>query len=136
MVEDIVKSKMFRFSVVGGLGILVNVIVTEIFVTLGLHLVIAAAVGSAVSVISNFLLLEHWTFHDRSYGRLWHRFAGFAGIGVVDYAIRAPMLIVLGMFMPTAVANLVTIITAFGVRYALSSRVVWRATPNVTSPIG
>ena len=122
-----VDSTASRFLLVGFSGIVVNVVVTELALTLpNVPLALAAFIGTVVSVVSNFMLLEAWVFNDRTTGKLWVRFLGFASIAAVDYSLRAPLLIVLATLLPTFVANLFSITAMFIVRYTISHKILWR----------
>ena len=58
--------RFFKFAVVGGSGVVVNLgllwILTEFA---GLFYLYSALISIEASIISNFMLNEHWTFRDR-----------------------------------------------------------------------
>lgn len=58
--------RFLKFAVVGGTGVVVNLgllwLLTEIT---GLFYMFSAVISIEASIISNFLLNEHWTFSDR-----------------------------------------------------------------------
>ncbi|MBI3385187.1 glycosyltransferase, partial [Candidatus Gottesmanbacteria bacterium] len=56
---------IIKFAAVGTIGFIVNTIGLELFVNLGLHPAISAALGGEVAIISNFLLNNFWTFKHR-----------------------------------------------------------------------
>jgi putative flippase GtrA len=62
----IVSSRLFKFLVVGGLGVVVNLLVMALLIEVGyLRDWRASAIASAVAALHNYLLNNHWTFSDR-----------------------------------------------------------------------
>ncbi len=59
-------NRFIKFGVVGGSGVVVNLgllwVFTEIF---GFFYIYSAVISIETSIISNFVLNEHWTFKDR-----------------------------------------------------------------------
>ncbi|MCL4359737.1 glycosyltransferase family 2 protein [Patescibacteria group bacterium] len=59
------RSSFFRFCVVGTIGFIINTVVLEGFVRIGLHPVIGGMTGAELAIISNFILNNAWTFSER-----------------------------------------------------------------------
>lgn len=77
--RDIVRGKFARFAVVGAIGFLINTLILQIFVQFGFHPAMGSAIGAEFAIISNFILNNAWTFHDRkiSGGKLVPKFIQF-----------------------------------------------------------
>jgi putative flippase GtrA len=75
--------RVARFGVVGLLGVVVNLAVSEFFFRAGFsgiedetsRLAVANAIGVVVSIFTNFLLNDRWTWGDRAKGDLRHWFS-------------------------------------------------------------
>ena len=79
-----------KFGLVGGLGVFVNLGVLWLLRSVGVTDTAASAVAIEVSILSNFVLNERWTFRDRAdeLGRegLWSRAVRFqlvSGVGAL-----------------------------------------------------
>lgn len=72
MLKYIVSSRIYEFvspsflkvCVVGIIGFIINTIGLEVFVKFGLHPSLAAAIGAEVSIFSNFILNNLWSFKE------------------------------------------------------------------------
>lgn len=77
MLKYIVSSRIYEFispnflkvCIVGVVGFIINTIGLEVFVGLGLHPSIAAAIGAEVAIFSNFTLNNFWSFKERKLQR-------------------------------------------------------------------
>lgn len=58
------KSRVWKFAVVGTIGFIINTIVLELGVRLGLHPAAGSVLGAECAIVSNFLLNNSWTFRD------------------------------------------------------------------------
>ena len=58
-------TQLIKFGVVGGSGVVVNLGVLAILRSLGFGDNLASALAIEVSIISNFILNDRWTFRDR-----------------------------------------------------------------------
>lgn len=63
--QEIVKRSFFKFAVVGTIGFIINTVILEIMVRMGLHPALGSAAGAELAIISNFILNNAWTFGDR-----------------------------------------------------------------------
>lgn len=64
---------LIKFGAVGGLGVFVNLSALALLRSMGSSDAIASAMAIEISIISNFILNDHWTFRDRSHSlrSLW-----------------------------------------------------------------
>jgi dolichol-phosphate mannosyltransferase len=117
-----------KFSIVGAIGVAVNEGLLILFYrSLGLYLLTASAAAIEISILSNFVLNDLWTFRDRRSGRAAVRLVKFnvlmlAGL-VVNLAVLDAGTTYLGI--QAEIANLLGIAAAFFLRYALSVRYAW-----------
>lgn len=118
-----------RFGVVGISGVLVNTGVLWALVTLcGLHHLIAAAISSEVSIVTNFVLNDHWTFGNHaaeiSYLRRGAHYNAVALCGMVlSLGVLAVLVDVFGLYY--LVANLIAIGASTVSNYLLNTRFTW-----------
>jgi dolichol-phosphate mannosyltransferase len=118
-----------RFGVVGVSGVFVNTSVLWALVTLGsLHHLIAAAISSEVSIITNFVLNDHWTFGDHdaeiSYLRRGAHYNAVALCGMVlSLGVLAMLVDIFGLYY--LVANLIAIGASTVSNYLLNTRFTW-----------
>jgi dolichol-phosphate mannosyltransferase len=123
-------SRVVRFGVIGGSGIVINQLFLWLFVDFAaLDLLLAAVLASQVSTVWNFVLLERLVFPGRPSGRaLAWRFIRYDAVNMSTLVIRAPALVfgvdVLGFNY--LVVNFVVLIGLFVVRYALAESWIWR----------
>jgi putative flippase GtrA len=65
-IGSIASSRLFKFLVVGGIGVIVNLLVMAlVFQTAGYRDWRASAIASTIAALHNYLLNNHWTFSDR-----------------------------------------------------------------------
>ncbi len=128
--------RMSRFAIIGAFGALLNLAIMAGLLAVGVHYMPAAVVSALITIITNFLLLERFVFHDlRNEGRsVWRRFAQSFTFNATEAAIRLPFLwwIVEATPLPPVVAQAVTIAIAFILRFVFHAQVVYR--PRRTSP--
>jgi dolichol-phosphate mannosyltransferase len=116
-----------KFAVVGAIGVVVNEGLLILIGLMGVYYLIAGAVAIEVSILSNFVLNDLWTFKDRRSGKATTRLVKFNVLMLAGLALNLAVLYAgvdyLGMI--PEVANLVGIAAAFFLRYALSVRYAW-----------
>ncbi|WP_268541850.1 glycosyltransferase [Candidatus Nitrosotenuis cloacae] len=81
-------SKAGRFYSIGAVGLLVNYLVSSMFVVSNLWYIYATLIGIAVSMSSNFVLNKLWTFEDRNFEprhtmTQYVKFIGFSSLGAL-----------------------------------------------------
>jgi dolichol-phosphate mannosyltransferase len=126
-----------RFGMVGISGVLVNTGILWMLVTLfGMHHLVAAAISSEVSILTNFALNDHWTFGDHaaeiSYLRRAAHYNAVALCGMVlSLGVLAALVDAFGLYY--LLANLIAIGASTVSNYLLNMRFTW-ALHRVSSP--
>ncbi len=73
--------RFIKFLIVGGTGFLVQVIMQELSIRIGILHTISAGIGAEGAIISNFLFNHVWTFSDTKHihksGNVWIKFIKF-----------------------------------------------------------
>jgi dolichol-phosphate mannosyltransferase len=125
--------RLARFGLVGASGLVVNLLAFLAFAELaGFHYVLAAILATQTSTLWNFLLTERWVFTDRdarhSRGA---RAVLFFAMNNIALALRVPALVVLvaGLGLNEALANLLTLVGLTLVRFAISDTWIWGEHP-------
>ncbi|MCF8885484.1 MAG: GtrA family protein [Nitrososphaerota archaeon] len=78
VVKKIISTEFLKFNVVGGVGVVVNLLFYILFNDyLHIHYIISGALATELAIINNFILNDIWTFRDRKKTRLWVRFSLF-----------------------------------------------------------
>ncbi|BCU70753.1 GtrA family protein [Stygiolobus caldivivus] len=139
--------KIIKYSIVGGIGTIVN---EGILLALKpvLPIALSLALAIEVSILSNFLLNDIWTFRRERVGTFIGRmlkfhFSSIIG-GAVQYAVVIALVILFVHYASftsllfllffssvhlssfyLAVMNFIGIIAGFGVRFILSIKYVW-----------
>jgi len=84
--------QLLKFSVVGGSGYLVNLVVFALLANnLGIHHAIAAVGAFCVAVTNNFLWNRYWTF-ERGEGRASFQAARFLTVSVLSLLLNLAVL--------------------------------------------
>lgn len=124
-------ARLWRFFVVGVLAAGLQSVLLWTFVEVGdLYYVVAAVVAIEVTILSQYVVNNAWTFEDRSNDGLWPFLRGLVRTNLVRgtaIPIQAGLLIVfvdaLGLLYLWA--NLVAIFLSGFYRYALDARWTW-----------
>lgn len=102
-----VKPFFGKFSVVGISGILVNQGFLTLFVSVfGWDVAIAGIIAIEISILSNFLLNNFWTWKEQQRGSFLSRFVKYHAVTVVSGGINYLILLLL---------------TSFGIHYFISN---------------
>jgi len=125
--------KLFKFGMVGLSGIVVNEGVL-IYLKEYLHLAlpVASIIAIELSIVSNFILNDLWTFgadrEGHALGRRWQRFISFQFVSVGGAAINFVILNVLATWVGIdyRIANILGILVAFVWNFLVNRRVTWR----------
>jgi dolichol-phosphate mannosyltransferase len=126
-----------RFGAVGISGVLVNTgILWSLVSLLGFHHLVAAAISSEVSILTNFVLNDHWTFGDHSAKISYvRRAAHYNAVAIAGMALSLGVLAVLvdafGLYY--LLANLIAIGSATVSNYLLNMRFTWSLHRDKTS---
>jgi dolichol-phosphate mannosyltransferase len=130
--------KLFKFGMVGLSGIVVNegvLIYLKEFIHLALP--VASIIAIELSIVSNFLLNDIWTFRsDReghALGQRWQRFISFqvvsVGGAVINFVILNTLAVCVGI--DYRVANILGILVAFIWNFLVNRRVTWKKNQNI-----
>lgn len=129
-----VKNSLFiKFCVVGTIGFIINTVILELFVWLGMHPTVGSIVGAEVAIVSNFMLNNVWTFQSQKItGRmnLGKKFIKFNGTSLGAIAIQAGT-----VSAGTLIAGVASYRIFYGIgvavgliwNYIMYSRVIWKA---------
>ncbi len=91
LLKPIFTTRFLKFCVVGASGVLVNMGCLTLFARLmGMNANLAAALAIEVSIVTNFLVNELWTFRDRraEKGGLFRRMWKFHLVSLVGAALQ------------------------------------------------
>jgi dolichol-phosphate mannosyltransferase len=121
--------RIAKFALVGLSGVLVNEGLLWLFTEIaGLYYLISGAIGIEVSIITNFILNERWTFSDRARGGgMLKRFPKFNLVSIVGLVINMAVLFSLTNFLGVhyLISNLFGILCAFLWNYLVNLRWTW-----------
>jgi dolichol-phosphate mannosyltransferase len=119
--------RFLKFNVVGVTGVVVNEGLLVLLASSGVYYLYASAVAIELSIISNFVLNDLWTFRDRRHGHVLARLGKFNGLMLVGLVVNLAILYAGTDYLGVnyAVSNLAGIAVAFLVRYWLSVRYAW-----------
>jgi dolichol-phosphate mannosyltransferase len=120
------RSRTFlRFAAVGATGVVVNLGSFTVLMGAGLSKFIASPLAIEVSIISNFLLNNFWTFADRSTdSRIHIRGLKFNIVSLLSLAVSFTTFVVLSMLDPSGIPQLhqaIGIMPATAINYFLNS---------------
>ena len=122
------SSPFVRFSIIGALGTLVNLLsLYAMRYFLGLEHELASIIAIEISLLNNFILNDIWTFRKRRRGGiisslLNYHLANFMGI-ITQFSISMSLYRFFGI--ESILSQFIGIIVGFIVNYSLSKRVVW-----------
>ena len=116
-----------KFAVVGAIGVVVNEGLLVAIQSEGVYFLYAGAISIEVSILSNFVLNDLWTFSDRRTGSIAGRLAKFNALMLAGLVLNLAVLDIGTVYlgMASVLANLVGIIAAFALRYGLSVKYAW-----------
>ncbi|WP_127474328.1 glycosyltransferase [Microbacterium sulfonylureivorans] len=121
--------KMSLFAVVGGFGAVANILIVWALTAVGVNYIVAAVIAAEVTIIGNFLLIEHFVFHDMRHAAsgVWSRFAKSFAFNNAEAVIRIPIvaLMVSSGHISAVLATAITLVVAFFVRFVFHSLVVY-----------
>jgi dolichol-phosphate mannosyltransferase len=127
------RLRMLAFALIGLSGLAPNAFALwQLTETVGLHYVPAAIIATQVAIAWNFALTE-WLFRKRRHRAPASRVIRFFLLGNADLVLRVPALAFLvdQVGINYLVANVVTLVVSFLVRFAVVDRVIYaRATAN------
>ena len=116
-----------KFNLVGLTGVLVNEGLFVLLLYQGFYYVYASAVAIEISIASNFLLNDFWTFRDRRHGHIAARMAKFNLLMLLGLAVNLAILYAATEYLGinSAISQLAGIGVASLLRYWLSVKFAW-----------
>lgn len=122
-----------KFAIVGAIGIVVNEGLLILIQSNGVYFLYAGAIAIEVSIVSNFILNDLWTFRDRRSGTAAARLVKFNALMLAGLVVNLAVLDVGTVYLGIAyaVANLIGIAAAFFLRYVLSVKYAWMRVETV-----
>lgn len=121
--------RMSVFALIGGLGAVLNILIMAVLTGLHMPYVWAAVIASAVTIVTNFLLIERFVFSDmrETAGSVWVRFAKSFTFNAIEAVVRIAALwvVVETWHVSSVLATAVLLVIAFVVRYVFHSLVVY-----------
>lgn len=130
--------RMSAFAVVGAIGAIANLAIMQVLEWAGVGYVWAAIAASVLTIIGNFLLIEHFVFGDMraNAAATWARFAKSFAFNAIEAVVRITVLwaVVSTWHISAVLVMAVTLVIAFIVRYAFHALVVYA--PRVGASVG
>lgn len=123
--------RIFKFALVGLSGVFVNEGLLWFFTEIiGLFYLVSSAIGIEVSIITNFILNEKWTFSDRVRVKkegILRRLPKFNLVSVGGLIINITVLYILTNFLGIhyLISNLFGILCAFFWNYFINLKWTW-----------
>jgi dolichol-phosphate mannosyltransferase len=120
------SSKVFiKFCITGASGVLINVGMFTLLLSLGVNKFIASPIAIQASIVTNFLGNNYWTFRQRNLsGSVHARGLRFNAVSILSLAISYLTFVVLSQTFPTVapqIHQLIGIVPATVVNYFLNS---------------
>lgn len=116
------------FAAVGASGLVVNTIAFWLLIRFAhMPYLWAAVVSTQFSTTWNFAGMELFVFSDRKKGGFWSRYLRFSVLNNSVMVARLPFLAFLVSFLhvPKTLANVITLIAVFVVRFGISDRFIY-----------
>jgi dolichol-phosphate mannosyltransferase len=129
--QEIRNGSFGKFLVVGTIGFIINTVLLEVFVRLGLHPSLSSALGAECAIVSNFLLNNSWTFRSQKTSGIqsvW-KFLQFNLTSIGAVFIQAGSVYIGTMFFGVSTYRIWYIVgVGIGLiwNYIMYSRVIWK----------
>jgi dolichol-phosphate mannosyltransferase len=127
--------RLIAFGLVGASGLVVNTVALWWFHTQLLtgHYLLAATLATQVSTVWNFALTESLVFFGKKPGSMWTRGFKFFLLNNVALVLRLPMLalFVSALGVNLLVANVVTLVFLFLLRFVIADAAIYAPRPEV-----
>ena len=122
--------RLLKFGVVGSSGLVVDTFFLWFFTEIaGLYYLVSSPLATELSILSNFLLNNFWTFRQSSDpSGLFPRMLKFHVTSVAGFVIKFTILIGLTKLagLHYLIANVVGVLVAFAWNYAINVHWTWR----------
>lgn len=137
------QQRVLKFLLIGGIGFVLQLLLQEVSVRLGVAHPTAVAIGAETAILSNFFLNNFWTFSDTSHlkerGNFFVRLikfniASFASIIIQFLAdfiaerLFGPALHIFSFTVPTRIAILfpTIILIVIPLNYVIYNKIIWK----------
>jgi dolichol-phosphate mannosyltransferase len=128
------STTFMRFGIVGISGIVVNLGVFSLLLMIGVNKYLASPIAIQVSIVTNFLLNNYWTFKKRRVlGRIRVRGIKFNAVSLVALLVSYSTFVLLTRIYPDTapqVHQLIGVAPAMLLNYFLNSRWTFKHTPD------
>jgi len=127
------RTRMLAFALIGVSGLLPNQLALWLLAGVaGVHYLPAAVAANLIAVGWNFALTDMLLYRNRRHRSFASRITRFFVLGNADLLLRIPLLALLvsGLQMGVLVANLVTLLASFVVRFLILDKVIYLAEPS------
>jgi len=131
--QRVVLSEMGKFGVVGAANTVLDVAAFNLLVfVLGVPVLLAKTVATALATTSSFLMNRHWSFAHRSRSGLRREYVLFVGVNLVALGLSLLVLAAARYALDLRgvaelnVANLVATGVGTAARFLAYRRLVWR----------
>jgi dolichol-phosphate mannosyltransferase len=130
--KSIITGSFGKFLVVGGIGLIINTVLLELFVRTGLVAWVSNMIGAECAIISNFILNNRWTFSSRSVNGLKAliKFIEFNGTSIIGVTFIQTGTIWLGTRIWGEPTYRIWYVIGTGMlviwNYLMYSRVIWK----------
>lgn len=88
ILQPFFSARFIKFGIVGASGVVVNLLALWVFQQLGIRSSFASALAIQVSILSNFLINDGWTFRDRRVGNIVARATRFQLVSLVGAGVQ------------------------------------------------
>ena len=139
IVKFLDKYRFFRFAIVGGIGVPINLGILVVLTELGLHYAASVVLATEITMTINYLLNNYWTFSHRKIN-IFKGWAKYALISLpfdgTSFALTVTLKETLlddyywGYLMAAGAGLLVAMI----LRYVTVKRFVWRGHSTPKNP--
>ncbi|WP_136809416.1 GtrA family protein [Desulfosediminicola flagellatus] len=119
-----IENPLLRFSIVGFLGTLLNLLVLALLIEVfQAPKIYASFVAIEISILHNFLLNNYWAFSSRTYEKsLLNRFIFFNLTSIVSLAVNLSIFAVLTRLeLAYLAAQAIGILCAYSINYMVNS---------------
>ena len=130
------RTRMLAFALIGVSGLLPNQLALWLLAHVaGVHYLPAAVLANLIAVGWNFALTDSLLYRNRRHRSLTSRMSRFFLMGNADLLLRIPLLALLvdGAHVGVLIANLMTLVTSFVVRFLILDKVIYRAKPKAAA---
>jgi len=118
--------RTFKFMAVGISGVFVNLGTLWYLVSfLSISELVAGVVAIELSILSNFLLNDFWTFKDRRRGRFVYRLIKCHGSAIGPLVNYVTLAVLVWVGIHYLVSDVIGILLGFAANYLFSETVIW-----------